>query len=243
MSQADGSRLSSLSVEGLSPPSDYPTGDIQRTPPPSQAPQPAVLNYAKKANATLTKSRAAAVVEVLNLASTHARTRRPLNFTEQTERKSTQVVEDFFVMDDLDRSCSPNTTRLLTSSENSPISEAKATMRSRLDACEGFARAARLGRTSRWPSYELELEAEGDTDAAWALRSDRSTTEWTPLCHGQLCHGQLELPAASSHRAVDDTNDMEPTWSQDSTLLSVPPFQEPLMCLVSGMHALLGSKA
>lgn len=39
-------------------------------------------------------------------------------------------------------------------------------MRSQLDACEGFARAARLGRSSRWPSLELELEAEGDTGAA-----------------------------------------------------------------------------
>jgi hypothetical protein len=164
-----------------------------------QATQPSKIKHAKQ-GLTPThadkKSRAAVAANLANLASTHARPRRPA-LAEQAA-----PVFHSFDFDDDARDMSPNTTKLMTSSQDSPGTESKPSCLSQLDECKGFTQAAWLGRTVRRPSTELDLEAEAEADRE-----------------------------AEARRKID-AKELD-TWD---------PTMDPLKCLVSGMHALIGCK-
>ena len=164
-----------------------------------QATQPSKIKHAKQELTPIhadKKSRAAVAANLANLASTHARPRRPA-----LAEQAAPVFRSFDFDDDA-RDMSPNTTKLLSSSQNSPITESKPSCLSQLDECKGFTQAARLGRTVRRPSTELDLEAEAEADRE-----------------------------AEARRKIDAK---EPdTWD---------PTMDPLKCLISGMHALIGCK-
>ena len=165
-----------------------------------QATQPSKIKHAKQ-GLTPThadkKSRAAVAANLANLASTHARPRRP----ELVDQAVPVFETRSFDFDDDERDVSPITTKPLQHAP--PGTEAKPSCLSQLDECKGFTQAARLGRTVRRPSTELDLEAEAEADRE-----------------------------AEARRQIDAK---EPdTWD--------PTQVDPLKCLISGMHALIGCK-